>query len=131
MELVKQEKCGDCGPACVAMVLGCSLNEAKEYLRHEDGQGVTSGQIIGCLAGRGVPAIESLEWPTTKIPAILTVPSLNNPGLLHYIVYDGRQILDPSNEAKHYPDDMPGLGDYDGALQLPWTTAILLWPREA
>lgn len=127
MDLVKQEQVGDCGPACVAMVLGCTLAEAREQLPKHPTGWTTPSDIIECLAQHGVPAIESLVWPNYSVSAILTVPSLNHPGLLHFILWDGEQYLDPTNESKRYPDDVPTVRDQ----QLPpqWATVILLLPK--
>ena len=66
-------------------------------------------------------ARESFEWDE-KQPAILTVPSLNHLGFLHYIIWDGEQYLDPSNGAKRYPADGPAL---HGKLRVFWAHAIL------
>ena len=127
-ELVMQEKVGDCGPACVAMVLGCSLSRARGILPRDKNGATYSSDIVECLCQNGVPAIESIVWPRCSVPAILTVPSLNHVGLLHFILWDGERYLDTSHEAKRYPHDGPVVS---GELQEPqWSTAILVWPKE-
>jgi len=125
MHLVKMENPGDCGPACLAMVLDKTLDQVAVDFpdRHV---GVTADQMIAYLAAHGVPAMSSLTWPSSQIPAILTVPSLNHPGLLHYVVWDGKQLLDPSNEARRYPDDLPSFG-FPPAVGAFWATVLLLW----
>jgi hypothetical protein len=126
MKLVRQEKLGECGAACLAMVVGSTLDAAREFLG-DASRGTVSTDLIDALAKAGVPSIESIKWPSYSIPAILTVPSLNHPGLLHFIVWDGEKYLDPSNEAKRYPDDSPNINGH--VLPPSWATVILLWPR--
>ena len=124
-KLVKQEKCGDCGPACLAMVLGCSLAEAREKLGFDVSNGVGASDMIRCLIDNGVPAVDSRVWPSTSVPAIFTVPSLNHPGLLHYIYWDGEQFLDPTHEELRYPWNGPVVNNK--TLLPQWDSAILLW----
>lgn len=126
MKLVKQEAFGDCGPACVATVLGWSLQKARDVLG-DSLRGIDSLAICDVLSENDVPAMESLVWPSSSIPGILSVPSLNYPGLLHFIVWDGAEYLDPSNDPKRYPEDGPVV---DGVLQPPqWASVILMWPQ--
>jgi hypothetical protein len=125
MDLVKMKEVGDCGPACLAMVLGKTLEEVVVDFPLRGEQGLTDDDLMRYLAAHGIPALSSMEWPS-RVPAILTVPSLNHPGLLHYIFWDGKQILDPSNGEKRYPDDTPQMVINAGCAA-PWATAILLW----
>lgn len=126
-KMVKMKKCGDCGPACLAMVLECTLEEAWEMVRATPTGGVVPEEMVKALVDHGVPAIEASVMPHHTVGAILTVPSLNHPGLLHYIYWNGEEIFDPTNGALRYPDDAPVL---DGKRLSPqWASTILLWPR--
>lgn len=123
MRLVKQRKFGECGAACAAMVLGWSLDEVLAKIGNTQA-GITNARLVEFLISNGVQCIESLAHPG-NVPSILTVPSLNHPGLLHYIVFDGEQYLDPACGEKHYPDDAPVVNGERVPPQ--WATAILLW----
>jgi hypothetical protein len=126
MRLVKQTKLGECGPACVATVAGCSLREALDVVG-DVSRGVTDYALVDALAEFGVPSQVSLRWPDKSVPAILTVPSLGVPGLLHFIVWDGKRYLDPANSENIYPDAAPVVNGRK--LEPQWATAILLWPK--
>lgn len=126
MKLVRQECVGDCGPACVATVLGCSLSAARSLLYAEPGKGITDEQIVTALVDRGVPALASTVWPGYSVSAILSVPSLNHRGLMHYIVWDGEEYLDPTHEGYRYPDDSPVV--HGVRLEPQWSTVVLLLP---
>jgi hypothetical protein len=126
VNLVKQEKFGECGLACIAMVLGCSLEEAREKCGDFDwSNGVNSKSIISLLAQNRIAALESLTWPDASIAGILTVPSLNHAGVLHFIVWDGEKYLDPANGEKVYPDDAPVINGIQVKPQ--WASVILLF----
>lgn len=127
MRLVTQRVLGECGPACVAMVAGVSIDDVMRQVPSLE-FGMNDTEMVNLLAHFGIPALPSIERPSILIPAILTVPSLNHTGLLHYIVWTGKEgpdILDPTNESKRYPDDMPMA--YKAQNVLPWSSAILLW----
>jgi hypothetical protein len=127
-KIVKMEKCGDCGPACLAMVLGCTLEEAWSMVNASPAGGVVPEEMIKALRKNGMGAIESLVIPHPSCLAILTVPSLNHRGLLHYIYWDGHDILDPTNGKLRYPDDGPVI---DGERLFPqWASAILIWRNQ-
>jgi len=126
MDLIKQTAMGECGPACVATVAGISLAAAKNLIGNTE-YGCTDDCVVRVLEGLGLAARVSLDWPDLDVSAILTVPSLNHRGLLHYIVWDAEQqrILDPSHEGLRYPDDGYVLR---GDLLFPqWATTILLY----
>jgi hypothetical protein len=124
MKLVKQEKFGQCGPACVATVLGMGLQEVLEDF--DTSEGVHEDQIVEYLADNGVVSMVSSVWPAYSVKAILTVPSLNHPGFLHMIIWDGERYLDPSPGPLVYPDDSP-INENTGEKVPPqWATAILL-----
>jgi hypothetical protein len=94
MKLVKMQIRGDCGPACLAMVLGEDLECSRTRIQKVDPQwtstiGTPSNLLIKALSDVGLCAAESTTWVASPDPAIVTVPSLNHRGLLHYIVWDG------------------------------------------
>ncbi len=127
MKLVQQKQKGDCGPACLATILGLTLQEVLEDFPKARIKGVPPLEMIDYLTNRGVAAMESITWPcvnSVNVPAIVTVPSLNNLGLLHYVVWNGVQYLDPSNKSLRYPDDCPQVS---GVATLMWSSVILLW----
>jgi hypothetical protein len=87
--------------------------------------------MVAILNENGYPAVSSTSIPYDNtgliaVPAILTVPSLNIPGLLHYIVWDVStlQYLDPTYGRLKYPDDAPIV---DGKQIVSWTSGILIW----
>lgn len=108
------------------MALGISLEGARELLNKDtESHGTLPEDLVSVLCDNGVPAVASAEWPSLEVPAILTVPSLNHLGLLHYILWDGTQFLDPSNEELRYPEHSPLHNNVQ--LQPQWSTAILMW----
>jgi ABC-type bacteriocin/lantibiotic exporter with double-glycine peptidase domain len=127
MKTVKQERFGQCGAACLAMVLEEPLSEVVASLEatlnaplHEIG--VADGEMVEHLRDRGFDRAQvTMEWDGSE-EAILTVPSLNHRGILHYIVWDGSQYLDPSTGPLTYPEDAPVIG---GRKQVCWATAII------
>lgn len=129
IEIVKQERVGECGAACLAMVLGKSLEEVVESFPDCHERGITEPEMIDYLMQHGVPALASTDWPTMDISAIVTVPSLNHVGLLHFIVWDAaeKRYLDPSNEELQFPDDSP---EVYGQARICWASVILLWRKE-
>lgn len=128
MMLVQQTQKGECGAACLAMVLDLSLEAVLREVRdmHEDEEaylewGLVPEDMIEVLFQHGIVARESVTRPDER-PAILTVPSLNYPGLLHYIVWDGGRYLDPSPGPLRYPDDAPVIR---GTRSVQWASAII------
>jgi hypothetical protein len=126
MKLVKQEAFGDCGPACLAMVMRRKLSEVRIFFPERKTRGCCPSEMINFLRKNGVPCVESFEC-FNEVSSILTVPSLNHPGFLHYIVWDhiGRRYLDPTNEELRYPDDSPSIGGVQ--IEPSASSAILLW----
>lgn len=126
MMLVHMDKMGQCGAACLAMVLGKTLDEVLSEVG-DTSSGLDSHRLIAVLSSHGFAALEITQLPRTDIPVILTVPSLNHRGLLHFIVWDGKEYLDPSRGPLRYPDD-----GYvkDGDVMPPqWASAIVFWPK--
>lgn len=130
IRLVRQQEFGQCGAACLAMIVSESLAEVAGDVEQFYGirlakAGMSSGEIVDFLSRRGFSEPrEVLERPDLR-PAILTVPSLNHLGLLHYIVWDGERYLDPTCGALRYPDDAPVIG---GERIVCWATAII-WKK--
>jgi len=120
-KMVKQRGNGDCGIACLAMVLGKPYEEIKTYI-DDTSEGTDSIFVKDVLTHYGKKNVrEELHYKFGK-PAILTVPSLNHPGLLHYIVCDGeKKWLDPSIEKRVYPNDGPIV---NGRLKIYVASAI-------
>ncbi len=128
MNLVKQREFGECGIACLAMVTGLDYDTVKEIIDDPAvaTYGIRTEQMLVALhqAGFtnpheifGVPADEARA-------AILTVPSLNHPGMLHFIVWDGSNYFDPSAGAKEYPQDaylVDGHPQVMAACSIAWT----------
>lgn len=129
MKLVKQQKRGECGVACLATILEMPLDDVLQHFPDCHDYGLNDDDMIGFLADHGVPALSSTQWPKShcKVPAIVTVPSLNEPGYLHYIVWDGKEYLDPSPGELQYPKDGVPRSSY---LVASWASVILLWPRQ-
>lgn len=122
MKLIKQRKFGECGVACLAMILDKTYEEILEYFNHKDftNSGIGPDEMISCLEHFGKSgAKEYLHYQLG--PAILTVPSLNHVGFLHFIVYDGENYLDPSTEKLQYDRDAPIL---NGVKRVFASTAI-------
>ena len=132
MHLVKMKQHGDCGPACLAMALGCSLEEALAKLSavmhgaDPHTSGTMDNDLIAVLEANGFGAVACLDFDLDR-PAILTVPSLNHRGLLHYVAYHpGCGMLDPSNEELTYPEDAPLIA---GEPTVCWASSIRFWPK--
>jgi hypothetical protein len=142
MRLVKQREKGECGLACIAMVLGVSLKEAirmacitienHDYLLcpgvvdlEWGSRGMTDEEVIEVLRAYGAHAKNGPDWTDLAQAAILIVPSLNHRGLLHYVVWDpeAEQYLDPGGPLV-YPDHGP---DVNG-VRVCWARAIIVDP---
>jgi len=126
MELVKQRAFGECGPACLSMLTGYPLSQIVDGYKAIDvdvrKDGLDSRQMMHYLDYIGFgPTRETLNWDEKSV-AVLTVPSLNTFGVLHYIVWDGSRYLDPSTGPATYPDDAR-----DGTV--PWACALLVGDR--
>jgi hypothetical protein len=128
MELVHQRRKGECGLACLAMVAGCTIEESAELFKDlfpeiDPGEvGVTDEEMVVVMRRLAMPNVRrSVDRPDWR-SAILTVPSLNHLGLLHYVVWDGERYLDPSPGPLRYPDDGPVIG---GQKTVCWACAII------
>ena len=128
MELIKQKEFGGCGVACLAMVTGKKYDQILSEIddifgRNLQNDGLSDAEIVSYLSEQ--PGFKSVRSTTTRPdwrPAILTVPSLNYIGLLHYIVWDGERYLDPAIGSKTWPDDAPVL---KGKRIISWASAVI------
>lgn len=104
---VQQRTSWDCGIACIAMMAGTSYLQAadkfsvlKGFMDSAPLNGLQVDTIVGCLAfGFGIPA-NTCDGLIEPVPGILQVPSLNNPGTLHYVFWTGKEVLDPAKGRK-------------------------------
>jgi len=123
---IKQKKFGQCGPACLAMVLKCELDAVVLNLerggRDLATTGMTDQEMVEFLQDQDVECYISMERAPDQ-PAILTVPSLNHPGVLHYIYWDGKEYHDPGSGHLVYPKHAPRFG---GDQIVCWSTAIII-----
>ena len=74
-----------------ATVLGLRLELVKRVLRKRLDRTIALNDLEVCETIKyftGLKCRPSLEWHPNR-PAILTVPSLNFVGFLHFIVWDG------------------------------------------
>lgn len=123
MNLVRQRAKGECLPACLAMIANTTIDDVLATTRMLEGKGgcpyLPDNEAVKWLASRMIwyglrigPArgltaeTESFRVDISlDIPAILSVPSENFPGLNHAVVWDNerRKILDPQ---KDEPQDL-------------------------
>jgi len=128
MKLVKMREVGDCGPACLATVTGDNLDDIIAWARElerPDSWGTSAlndPAMLEYLRTHGYPDAQQVT-NNPNPPAILVVPSLNIPGLLHYVVWsDERTVLDPSLGPRLWPGDAPVVNGKQVNVQ--WATAI-------
>lgn len=106
-EQVQQRGDGDCGIACFSMITGESYDFCREkiFKNFKSNQGLTECAMLGALAYHfGVHVALTNGW-VDSMPGICTVPSLNHPGLLHFVIWTGTDVLDPQA-------GMPGMRAY-------------------
>jgi hypothetical protein len=113
MELVKQKGFGECAVACISMVTGKDYNLVLDgiatlYKIKPHLEGINCLQVVGYLQKYSeFKTVREVIYPYYASSAILSVPSLNHVGLLHFIVWDDKRYLDPSLGPKFWPDDAP------------------------
>lgn len=100
---VRQRKRSDCGVACVAMIAGVSYQEAFDVFCFDDGE-----KYFYTRHSHLVEALESLgcevqrkwfsSWQDVAGRAIIPVNHRCNRRNFHWIVYDGKTVLDPNPE---------------------------------
>jgi len=135
VNLIKMRAIGDCGPACLAMITGVELDDVIAWARARERTyaygtaALNDDDLLDYLHEHGYPDARQVT-SSPEPPAILIVPSLNVPGLLHYVVWaDERTILDPSLGPKLWPDDAPEVNGERVGVQ--WATAIEPLERRA
>jgi hypothetical protein len=133
--LIKMRAVGECGPACLATIVGAELDDvvawahARERSYSYGTAALNDDDMLEYLHEHGYPDARQAT-SALEPPAILTVPSLNVPGLLHFVVWDEeRQIVDPSLGPKLWPDDAPVVNGERVGIQ--WATAIVLGEKQA
>lgn len=100
-DMIKQRTDCDCGVAATAMYLGCSYEEAVKTLTRATGGlwtvklPVNFSTELLALRYAGHPSAIVAEIDSDK-PAIMSVLSINLPGKLHSVYWDGADIFDPS-----------------------------------
>lgn len=110
MKLVKQTAYGQCGAACLAMVMGDPLDRIVTEVTDRIGptnmaKGMMTTDVVDHLHIHGFVGSRVTRWWDGSEPAILVVPSLNHNAILHAIVWDGVKFLDPSEGPLLYPAD--------------------------
>lgn len=123
MKWVRQEHFGESGMAAVSMVTGQPIDWVRkstpELIVTTAGLGVD--RVVSFLQRSGLEHARVSHEVRAGDPAILITASLNYPGLMHYVVWTGEELLDPSGGPKRYPTDFVGHQPMDCF----WTTAIV------
>ena len=116
MERVQQRSIllADCGIACVAMLAGCSYDEARKalgfakdeeefYTRHHD---LRDGlKKLGCT----MKYKRFQSWRKIQGKAIVAVNHTRNGLYWHWVAFDGEAILDPIPSRPGRKTDFRGL----------------------
>lgn len=99
MDFVQQREEWDCAIACMAMLSGMPYETVKQ-----DAAELFGPEQSVSLDGDAFLLFKKYEIPTIVIPvlyggvdALLSVPSLNNPGRLHVVFYFEKKIYDPQS----------------------------------
>ena len=104
MNLIRQKDDVTCGIACAAMVAGVSFDVARRKRRKPITNGISSREMSRLLSDLGVKFQRRMHPEIRRTcPHIITVPSLNVVGGMHYVVmfFDGRwNVLDPQRGRK-------------------------------
>ena len=128
--LVVQKEVGGCGVACVAMGLNVTYEKAQSITEElfpewKVSDGLSIDKITTILRTK----FEHVEYMTSDFldllpgrDAIVTVPSLNYPGLLHFIYIKDELVLDPSPGPLRYPKDSTNI---DGKCVFP--IDVIVW----
>lgn len=98
---VRQRKKSDCGVACVAMVAGVSYRKAFDAFGFDAGQNTfyTSHKKLEEALGKLGCAVQRemfTSWDTILGSAILAVNRRCNRRNFHWIVFNGKVVLDPN-----------------------------------
>lgn len=100
---VRQRGTGDCGLACLAMMVGMSWDDTlavvfKGIFDHQPG--MSDAQLMGALGFHFGLNVNKADGWLQVIPGICSVPSLTKPGRLHYVFWTGRRVMDPQDGNK-------------------------------
>jgi ABC-type bacteriocin/lantibiotic exporter with double-glycine peptidase domain len=125
----RQFEKGDCGVACVAMIIGKPYEEVKRAFRERglvsDGEYFTCHKdLIAVLEGFGctVKRRKFSSWRSVRFPAIVKV-NVRAGNYWHWVVLAGdRRILDPKPGSPEVVTDFrgrKGKGQYLHVVQQP------------
>ena len=100
IRFVPQRHSTDCGVACVAMIAGVSYQEAFDAFRFSPDQRqfyTTHTCLTKALGRLGISVLRKKfrSWQAIPGLAIVAVNHRCNRQLFHWVMFDGRQILDP------------------------------------
>lgn len=100
IRLVPQRYSTDCGVACVAMIAGVSYQEAFDAIGFtaERKQFYTTHTCVTNALRRlgiSVKRRKFRSWQEISGPAIVPVNHRSSGQFFHWVVFDGRRILDP------------------------------------
>lgn len=99
--LVHQRKKSDCGVACVAMIAGVSYQQAFDVFDFPEGSKTfytQHSQLTKALNRLGYDVRRKMfrTWEVIPGHAIVPVNHRCNRRKFHWVVYDGRGVLDPN-----------------------------------
>lgn len=105
---------GDCGIACVAMLAGCSYDEARialEFAEDDDEFYTWHDDLLKALKTLGceVTFNKFLSWRKIEGRAIVAVNHTKDGNYWHWVVFDGEAILDPKPSRPGRKTDYRGL----------------------
>lgn len=94
---------GDCGLACVAMMLEIPYEDLeREYFPDKPCHGMSDDVALKIMAEKGLRCVSLPYYIPTADRQMVVVASLNLPGHHHFVVLDeGQRVLDPSRKQKH------------------------------
>lgn len=99
-----------CGAACVAMVLGLSLDAAIERIGHR--RGVRNREVIAALGARAASARAQLWRNADTLPAECLIRAKGPKRHWHLVLRADGKVFDPA-----WPVPAPSLGEW-----LTWLT---------
>lgn len=102
---VRQRTKSDCGVACVAMIARVRYREAFSafgFSEHEKRFYTNHGQLVAALENLGceVQRKKFSSWQNIPGCAIVPVNHRCNRRNFHWVVYDGKFVLDPNPKRK-------------------------------
>lgn len=108
---------GDCGLACVAMMLDIPYEDLeREYFPDKPCHGLGNDEALKIMAEKGLRCVRLPYYMPTADRQMVTVASLNLPGRHHFVVLeDGKNVLDPSRKKRHTK----------ATLDLGWSDALV------